>query len=616
MIKLKKLIAIAVLVAMLPSGARVQGEEKKKDVKTSEGQKVSTTETEPNEESFADVTVTTECEASESMELPDEHRQHDENKHSESDSVSESELDSVCTETAMVDDEENTDMPENRKESTTETKSDKDDVAAIAASNQEEKEKSANNMYMQGVQCENNMEFCKAIEFYKQATELGSTAAASKLAEFHLYDKNDFYKMYEWCEWASILFRKAECLKDLNSRYKALPSCADPILRFLAHNQIYECKIELNSLKNKLKSLESNLFIMKDKIKNSPFAWYKNAAKIISIYLDTLQSENIEISPEPLYDFLKCCEIIKNENPEKVLNWFEIASKSGNADVMCKLAEYLDSDLSSGSEPKKLESTEDSVCTETAMVDDEENTDMPENRKESTTETKSDKDDVAAIAASNQEEKEKSANNMYMQGVQCENNMEFCKAIEFYKQATELGSTAAASKLAEFHLYDKNDFYKMYEWCEWASILFRKAECLKDLNSRYKALPSCADPILRFLAHNQIYECKIELNSLKNKLKSLESNLFIMKDKIKNSPFAWYKNAAKIISIYLDTLQSENIEISPEPLYDFLKCCEIIKNENPEKVLNWFEIASKSGNADVMCKLAEYYETRQRIKKR
>ena len=354
MIKLKKLIAIAVLVSMLPRTVMAQGDGKKKNAKASEGQNVRTTETEPNEESFADMTATSEHETSESMELPDEQSRYEENKHSGLDSDwdsgseadSEPDLDSdeypVCTETAMVDDEENTDMPKNRKESTTETKSDKDDVAAIAASNQEEKEKSANNMYMQGVQCENNMEFCKAIEFYKQATELGSTAAASKLAEFHLYDENDFYKMYEWCEWASILFRKAECLKDLNSRYKALPSCADPIPRFLAHNQIYECKIELNSLKNKLKSLELNLFIMKDKIKNSPFAWYKNAAKIISMYLDTLQSENIEISPEPLYDFLKCCEIIKNENPEKVLNWFEIASKSGNADVMCKLAEYYE----------------------------------------------------------------------------------------------------------------------------------------------------------------------------------------------------------------------------------------------------------------------------------
>ncbi len=451
MIKLKKLITITVLVSMLPRTLMAQGEEKKKNVKISEGQRVSTTEAEPNEESLADMTATSEREAPESMKLPDEQSQYEENEHSGSDSESKSDLDSdldsgseskklestedpiytetkmadteenpnmsesknardedgvektttesehkdaettkdpvctettivddeensdisesknarnedgvekttteskhkdaettkdpVCTETAMVDDEENSDMPENRKESTTSTKSDKDDVVAIAASNQEEKEKSANNIYMQGVQCENNMEFCKAIELYKQAAELGNIAAVHKLSEFHLYDANDFYKMCEWCEWASMLFRNVECLKDLNIRYEALPSYATPGSKMSISNQIYECKIEFNALKNKLKSLESNLFIMKDKIKNSPFAWYKNAAKVISTYREALQSENIGISPKSLDDFRKCCEIIKNENPEKVLNWFEMASKSGNADVMCKLAEYYE----------------------------------------------------------------------------------------------------------------------------------------------------------------------------------------------------------------------------------------------------------------------------------
>ena len=55
---------------------------------------MSTTEAEPNEESLADMTATSEREAPESMKLPDEQSQYEENEHSGSDSESKSDLDS------------------------------------------------------------------------------------------------------------------------------------------------------------------------------------------------------------------------------------------------------------------------------------------------------------------------------------------------------------------------------------------------------------------------------------------------------------------------------------------------------------------------------------------
>ncbi len=112
MIKLKKLIAIAALVSMLPGTVMVQGEEKETNAEISEGQNMSTTEVEPNEENLVDMTATTECEASESMELTDEHSRCGENEHSGSEANSEPDSD-----TEMADTEENADMTENRKKS-------------------------------------------------------------------------------------------------------------------------------------------------------------------------------------------------------------------------------------------------------------------------------------------------------------------------------------------------------------------------------------------------------------------------------------------------------------------------------------------------------------------
>ena len=123
MIKLKKLIAIAVLAAMLLNGAMLpskampssgttaQGDGREKNAKASEGQNVRTTEEEPNEENLVDMTATTECEASESMELTDEHSRCEENEHSGSEANSEPDLD-----TEMADTEENPGMLGNKKE--------------------------------------------------------------------------------------------------------------------------------------------------------------------------------------------------------------------------------------------------------------------------------------------------------------------------------------------------------------------------------------------------------------------------------------------------------------------------------------------------------------------
>ena len=268
MIKLKKLIAIAVLVSMLPRTVMAQGEEK--NVKLSEGQKVSTTEAEPNEENLTDMTATSEREASGSMELTDEHSRCDENKHSGSEISSEPDSD-----TEMAEIEENPGMSENKKEresdedyvekTTTvserkDTESsgksgcpvdakedvymprskktrvkDKNSIGEVSTTSGHEESgckeavcsetrsnegdgrevtevhehaagvKSADDIYEQGVQCEDNMEFCKAIKFYEQAAELGNTAAACKLTEFRLYDEEDFEKMCKWCSVASEL---------------------------------------------------------------------------------------------------------------------------------------------------------------------------------------------------------------------------------------------------------------------------------------------------------------------------------------------------------------------------------------------------------------------------
>ena len=111
MIKLKKLIAIAALVSMLPGTVMAQGEGKEANAEISEGQNMSTTEVEPNEENLVDMTATTECEASESMELTDEHSRCEENEHSGLEANSEPD-----SNTEMADTEENPGMLGNKKE--------------------------------------------------------------------------------------------------------------------------------------------------------------------------------------------------------------------------------------------------------------------------------------------------------------------------------------------------------------------------------------------------------------------------------------------------------------------------------------------------------------------
>ena len=195
MIRLKKLIAIAVLVSMLPVTVMAQGEGKKKNTKIAEGQNVSTTEEEPDEENLVEMTATSEGEVSESMEPTDEHSRYEENsgmsgskRERESDGGcvekmttaskcedTESSEESVCT----VDAKEDIDMPRDKKARV----EDKNSVGEmVTISEHEEEVKSAEDMYKQGVQCESNGEKEKAVKFYNQAAEMGHEDALSRLA--------------------------------------------------------------------------------------------------------------------------------------------------------------------------------------------------------------------------------------------------------------------------------------------------------------------------------------------------------------------------------------------------------------------------------------------------
>ena len=172
MIKLKKLIAIAVLVSMLPGTVMAQGEGKETNAEISEGQNMSTTEVEPNEGNLVDMTATTERETYESAELTDERSRCEENEHSgsevdpdtemtytkenpgmpaskrarKSDEGCEEEMttapahkdaettkDPVCTATTMVDDEENPDMPASKRA----RKSDEDGVEKMTTASEQ-----------------------------------------------------------------------------------------------------------------------------------------------------------------------------------------------------------------------------------------------------------------------------------------------------------------------------------------------------------------------------------------------------------------------------------------------------------------------------------------------
>ena len=377
-------------------------------------------------------------------------------------------------------------------------------------------------------------------------------------------------------------------------------------------------------------------------------------------------TETAMVDDEKNSDMPKSKKVTKSEEEdiEKMTTMPE--PKKSNCTEDSVGTEMTDTEKNSGtSESKKTrEATEDGsaenlVCTEAAMMDDEKNSDMPENRKESTTETKSDKDEVKAVAAVPRQEGEiKVANDMYRQGMQCENDMNFCEAINFYKQAAELGSKEAVYKLARFHLYYDEDCIKIINECRLyvlelikqynkLQIVCSRLEEIKRLNpesvkggytpdgnwdpnfdydvdlewtsdwdedSDYDWFPyddemysNTSNPWKLHFKRKLAYAKKRCIHHIDKFNSRLEQNCCQM-DKFDKNLSELYKNATKLIHMYFDALRNNNSQQMHERLVAFNEYCDIIKNEDPEKVFKWYEIAAETGNADILYNLAEYYE--------
>ena len=384
-------------------------------------------------------------------------------------------------------------------------------------------------------------------------------------------------------------------------------------------------------------------------------------------------TETAMVDDEKNSDMPKSKKVTKSEEEdiEKMTTMPE--PKKSNCTEDSVGTEMTDTEKNSGtSESKKTrEATEDGsaenlVCTEAAMMDDEKNSDMPENRKESTTETKSDKDEVKAVAAVPRQEGEiKVANDMYRQGMQCENDMNFCEAINFYKQAAELGSKEAVYKLARFHLYYDEDCIKIINECRlYVLELIKQYNKLQIVCSRLEEIKRLNPESVKggytpdgnwdpnfdydvdlewtsdwdensdydwFLFDDEKYSNTSNSWKLQFKRKlayakkrcmhhidkfnsRLEQNCCQM-DKFDKNLSELYKNATKLIHMYFDALRNNNSQQMHERLVAFNEYCDIIKNEDPEKVFKWYEIAAETGNADILYNLAEYYERGNGLKK-
>ena len=340
MIKLKKLIAIAVFAAMLSNGATLpskampssgttaQGDGREKNAKASEGQNVRTTEEEPNEENLVDMTATTECEASESMELTDEHSRCEENEHSGSEANSEPDSD-----TEMADTEENPGMLGNKKER----------------------------------------------KLDEGCVEKATTASEHKDTE--------------------------------SSEESACPVDAKE-------------NPGMSGRKRKRESDEGCV----EKMTTASKCEDTESSEESVCPVDAKEDEHSGSEADPDTEMT-----VTEGNPGMPASKRARKSDEGCEEKMTTVPAHKDAEI-----------TKDPVCTATTTVGDEENPDMSASKKA----RKSDEAEVGAVAAASRQN-EKAANDMYEQGLQFENDKDFSTAIKLYKQASELGSTAAACKLAK-----------------------------------------------------------------------------------------------------------------------------------------------------------------------
>lgn len=369
MIKLKKLITIAVLVSMIPGTLVAQGEE---NIKGSEEQKVSTTETGQSEANLVEMTATSGHEVAESSTDSATSRTGlEEDSARETIATSEhkgteSAENSVHPEKEIAGDGENVDVPVIQKVKS----ANEDSVGEVTEESNHEKIKSANDMFEQGVQCERNWEFCKAIELYKQAAKLGSIDAINKLVGFYAYDEKNFKVMCDWCRVASDLLEAYEEYMKVSSRYdekmRSTPftdpywypssdsgsdsdtgslaevepaSATEPDVNSVSKDEyasyVEECSHAVNMFRFTLCEKAREFEWKSDE-------WDKNAANVVEMYSSALKDQNTESAHKYLDDFSECCQRMKKEEIEKVLNWCEIAEKTESADTLYNLAEIYE----------------------------------------------------------------------------------------------------------------------------------------------------------------------------------------------------------------------------------------------------------------------------------